>query len=85
MHEAHSERSAMKQGFKRPRRTHAGASASARDRRATSKSAASRRFVARPARLDMGGCRAYALSMQSGAPLLFNGNDSQQKDVVVVE
>jgi uncharacterized protein with PIN domain len=33
----------------------------------------------------MGDCCAYALSMQSGEPLLAKGNDFRQTDVLVVE
>lgn len=38
-----------------------------------------------PARLNLGDCCAYALSMQSGEPLLFKGNDFRHTDVQAVE
>ncbi len=35
-----------------------------------------------PARLNFGDCFSYALSKQTGEPLLFKGNDFSQTDIV---
>src|SRR5437868_14619293 len=37
-----------------------------------------------PASLNFGDCFAYALSKQSGEPLLFKGNDFNQTDIMAV-
>jgi ribonuclease VapC len=37
-----------------------------------------------PARLNFGDCMAYALSKESGEPLLFKGDDFTKTDVMVV-
>ncbi len=38
-----------------------------------------------PAALNLGDCCSYALSLSSGEPLLFKGNDFSKTDVEVVE